>query len=222
MRTVFRLAEAIEEFGHPVVRSRVHRGLWQRPERGVLVTHNGPLSDPERHEVGLSLCPRASAFAGLSALELDGLRGFERRETYVVLSVRKIREALTRRGPCRRRALIVESILDAAGGIQSIPERDFDEIRRCCGLPKPSRQVKVKGKDGRYYLDVAWIELGIAVEIHGIPHLEVKNWDADLVRSNEIVIGGRRLVSFTSYAIRHEPEVVADQLKRLFQSARSA
>lgn len=138
------------------------------------------------------------------------------------MSVRKIREALTRRGPCRRRALIVESILDAAGGIQSIPERDFDEIRRCCGLPKPSRQVKVKGKDGRYYLDVAWIELGIAVEIHGIPHLEVKNWDADLVRSNEIVIGGRRLVSFTSYAIRHEPEVVADQLKRLFQSARSA
>lgn len=85
MRTVFRLAEAIEEFGHPVVRSRVRRGLWQRPERGVLVTHNGPLSDPERHEVRLSLCPRASAFAGLSALELDGLRGFERRETYVVL-----------------------------------------------------------------------------------------------------------------------------------------
>lgn len=284
MRTVFRQAEAIETFGRNVVRSHLKRGLWQRPARGVVVTHNGPSSTLERRELALCICPPRSAIAGLTALELDGLKGFESVETYLVLpegarrparpgvvhhwstmladddvhptkwprrtrtsrsvvdaaswsvsdrqartiviasfqqrlvSARTIRLALTRRGPCRRRALIVESVLDAVGGIQSLPERDFDEIRREAGLPRPSRQVKVKGKDGRYYLDVEWKELGIAVEIHGIPHLEVTHWDADVFRSNEVVIGGRRLVVFTSFAIRHEPEQVMDQLKRLFES----
>ena len=249
------------------------------------MTHNGPLSNRERREVGLCLGPRRSAFGGLTALAFDGFEGFDRPETYVVLpegargirrdrliphwstrldaedihptrvprrtrparsvvdaaswshsdrqartiviaafqqrliSIRSIREALARRGPCRRRAVIVESVLDASGGIQSIPERDFDEIRRRAGLPMPSRQVRVKGNDGRYYLDAAWVHLGLAIEIHGIPHLEVRNWDADLIRSNEVVIGGRRLIVFSSYAIRHQPEIVADQLIRLFRSA---
>jgi very-short-patch-repair endonuclease len=135
-----------------------------------------------------------------------------------LVSARTIRLALTRRGPCRQRALIVQSVLDAVGGIQSLPERDFDRIRLAAGLPRPSRQVRVKGGDGRYYLDVEWADQGIAVEIHGIPHLEVGNWDADLVRANEIVITGRRLVIFSSYAIRQEPGLVADQLMRLFAS----
>lgn len=284
MRTVFRRAEAVETFGRNVVRSHVRRGLWQCPARGVVVTHNGPLTVEERHGVALCSCPPLSAFAGLTALELNGLKGFASVDTYVVLpegarrldnraliphwstmltsedihperwprrtrtarsvvdaasrsrtdrqartlviasfqqrmvSARTIRETLTRRGPCRRRALIVESVLDAVGGIQSLPERDFDDIRRQAGLPPPTRQVKVKGKDGRYFLDVEWSAQGIAVEIHGIPHLEVSNWDADVIRANEIVIAGRRLVAFTSYAIRHQPELVSDQLVRLFNS----
>lgn len=284
MRTVFRQAEAVEKFGRNVVRSHVRRRLWQRPARGVVITHNGPLTVAERREVALCTCPPRSAFGGLTALELEGLMGFASVETYVVLpegarspdhralvphwstmlapedihpakwprrtrtarslvdaaswsrtdrqartlviasfqqrlvSARTVREALTRRGPCRRRALIVESVLDSVGGIQSLPERDFDDIRRKAGLPPPSRQVKVKGKDGRYFLDVEWSDQGIAVEIHGIPHLEVSNWDADVIRANEIVIGGRRLVAFTSYAIRHQPQLVSDQLVRLFKS----
>lgn len=129
-----------------------------------------------------------------------------------------LREALSRRGTCRRRALIVQSILDAAGGIQSLPERDFDEARRHAGLPQPSRQTRRRGPDGRYYLDVAWEDLDVAVEIHGIPHLAVAQWDDDLRRANELVINGDHLLIFSSFAVRHEQQRVVDQVKRLLWS----
>ncbi len=55
----------------------------------------------------------------------------------------------------------------------------------------------------------------MSAEIHGIPHHAVRQWDADLRRANEIVIGGDRLLIFSSYAIRHEQVAVADQLFRM-------
>lgn len=285
MRTVYRMAEAIKEFGTNLTRRQLRRGLWSCPERGVVITHNGPPDAIECQHIALCRCPARSAFSGLTALAYDGLSSIDSQLIDVVLpegarapeqpglrthwstkldaqdvhpgswprrtrtersvvdaaswstsdrqarliviaafqqqlvSARTIRMALTRRGSCKRRALIVESVLDAGGGIQSLPERDFDEIRRSAGLPVPSRQSKVKGKDGRYYLDVEWRQHGIAAEIHGIQHNKIAAWDADLMRSNEVVIGGRRLVAFTSFAIRHLPESVEDQLLRLFRSA---
>ena len=131
-----------------------------------------------------------------------------------VVAPRTLREALTRRGACRHRALIVESYLDAAGGIQSLPERSFDEIRREAGLPRPERQAAVRRTDGRYYLDVWWKAFNLAVEVHGIPHMEVEQWDGDLLRLNEVVIDGRRTLVFSSYAIRRQRSVIIDQLRR--------
>jgi hypothetical protein len=143
--------------------------------------------------------------------------------TYVIaafqqglVSARTVRLALQRRGPCRRRALVVESVLDAVGGIQSLPERDFDDIRRAAGLPAPTRQLRVKGPDGRYYLDASWDEWDVAVEVHGVGHLAAEQWSADLTRANEIVIGGRRLLAFSSFSVRRRRPDVADQLTRLF------
>ena len=131
-----------------------------------------------------------------------------------VVAPRTLREALVRRSTCRHRALIVESYLDAAGGIQSLPERSFDEIRREVGLPRPERQAVVRRADGRYYLDVWWKAFNLAVEVHGIPHMLVEQWDGDLLRLNEVVIDGRRTLVFSSYAIRRQRPVVIDQLRR--------
>lgn len=133
---------------------------------------------------------------------------------------RTMHEALDRRGTCRRRGLIRESILDAAGGIQSLPERDFDDIRRRARLPAPTRQQRLKRTDGRYYLDATWDDLDLAVEVHGTQHQQVGQWDADVTRGNEIVIDGRCLLIFTSYAIRHRPEAVAEQLRRMVERLR--
>lgn len=131
-----------------------------------------------------------------------------------VVAPRTLREALVRRGTCRHRALIVESYLDAAGGIQSLPERSFDEIRREVGLPAPERQAVVRRTDGRYYLDVWWKAFNLAVEVHGVPHMEVERWDGDLLQLNEVAIGGRRTLVFSSYAIRRHRATVVDQLRR--------
>lgn len=280
MDTVLRTAEANERFGRGVVRHKVARKLWQRPCRGVVVLHNGPLSEDEHEAVALaSACTRA-ALAGATALAHDGFEvraegihvvlpegarkpskkdvitkwstqlddrdvharrkprrtrparsvldaaswsPHERFARWVVIaalqhgvvSTRQLREALTRRGPCRHRGIIVESVLDAAGGIQSLPERDFTTIWRLLGLPRPTRQRPVARADGRFYLDVWWEELGFGVEIHGIPHLAVERWDADLFRANEVIIGGDHSLAFSSYATRRQRVVVADQLGRM-------
>lgn len=275
---VLTTAEAQTLFSRSAVRHRVASGQWQRPTRGVVVTHSGPLTDDQRERVVLAACPPGSALAGLTAAARLGLRGFEPAEIHVVLpagakrpapaaivhwstrlgpedvlqrrprtttlersvvdaaswatskeqaraiviaafqqrltNVRRMRDALSRRGPCRHRAVIIQSILDAAGGIQSLPERDFDEIRVLADMPAPTRQARVAGKTGRYYLDAWWEQWNLAVEIHGIPHLAVAQWTSDLHRTNELVIDGRRVLVFSSFAIRHDRATIIDQLRR--------
>lgn len=49
------------------------------------------------------------------------------------------------------------------------------------------------------------------MEVHGVGHLAAEKWSADLSRSNEIVIDGRRLLAFSSFSIRHEKNAVRDQ-----------
>ena len=280
-----RTGEAVATYGRSAVRHAIARGRFQQPERGVVVDHSGPLSRTEREIVRLTACAPGSALAGLSALRVDGLTGFDLADTHVVLPegakrlavdgllphwsteltsldvhplarprrtrparsavdaaawaasdrqavaiilaafqhglvvARTMHQALGRRGPIRRRALIRESVLDAEGGIHSLPERDFDEIRIGARLPAPTRQRRVQRPDGRYYLDAAWDAWNVAAEIHGVPHIDVSRWTADIVRSNEVVISGPRLVAFTSFATRHQKPLVADQLTRLLRSA---
>lgn len=275
-------AEAASRFGAHRVRMRIERGVWQRPCRGVVVTHNGPLTPDQQLAVALKAAPPGSALAGPTALRVDGFDAFdepaihlaiphgsrrlsvpalvvhesrplsdvdvqpnrwprrtrparslvdlaswqsnERRARAIVItgiqqglvSTRQLREALSRRGPCRHRGLIIESILDASGGVQSLPERDFGAIWLGTRLPPFVRQKRVR--DGRCYLDVWCPALAFGVEIHGIPHLAVERWDADLYRANEILIDGGHLLAFSSYAIRRAPHVVADQLLRMAAS----
>lgn len=279
MDDVLTSAQAIELVGRTTMRRHLRNGTWQRPRRGVVVTHNGPLTPDQQERVVLAACPAGSAFAGLTAARRGGLQGFapprvsvvlppggerppgdievhrsselssadvpshltprrttlersvldaaswsdhQRRARVLVIAafqqrltnVRRMREALSRRGPCRHRALIKESILDAAGGIQSLPERDFDDLRRRAGLPCPTRQERVKGPHGRYHLDAWWKQFNLAVEVHGIPHQAIEQWSDDLHRTNELVIDGRRVLAFSSFAIRREADVVIDQLQR--------
>ena len=170
-----------------------------------------PVADPRRTRPARSLVDAASWTTNERLARAIVIAGVQQGLT----STRHLRDALTRRGPCRHRGLIVESILDAAGGIQSLPERDFDEICRFVGLPRPTRQRVVRAPDGHYYLDASWEVLGMSAEVHGIPHHAVQQWSADLTRANEIVIGGERLLIFSSYAIRREQRIVGDQLLRM-------
>lgn len=117
----------------------------------------------------------------------------------------------------RHRGIILESIHDAGGGIQSLPEHDFDVIRRRMRLPEPTRQSVLERADGRRYLDVDWQAYGARCEVHGIAHSFAEQWDFDIDRTNEITLAGPRLLVFTSYAVRRTPERVGDQLVRLLR-----
>lgn len=268
----------------PEVRGEVDAGRWRRFCRGVVITHNAPPTRSQLRWAHLLGCPRGSALAGLTALAVDGLTGFEVAPTFVAIpagarrperqglvprwstqltsadvhplraprrtrparsvldaassfSVDRrcravvlagvqqrlvrpadLRDALTRRGPCAQRGLIVESIDDAEGGIDSVPERDFDEVRRRYGLPAPDRQVVVRRTDGRYYLDAEWRRKRLAAEVHGIQHMELLSWDADLDRMGEVVAQGRRVIQFTSYAVRHQARRVGMLLRRAYEA----
>lgn len=278
MNSVMRTSDAVDAVGRSAMRHRIAVGKWQRPCRGVVVAHNGPLSADERHAVALAASAPGAALAGPTALEIDGFQGFSATEIHVVLpegaampslpglvvhvstelsdldvhpartprrtrparsvldfaswqthqrraraiviasvqqgvvTSRLLREALVRRGPCRHRALIRESILDVDGGTQSLPERDFSDIWSAMGLPRMSRQQPVKRADGSYFLDVFCESLGFGVEIHGAPHLAVERWDSDLARANEIAVRGTALLFFSSHAVRRAKPAVAHQL----------
>jgi very-short-patch-repair endonuclease len=169
-----------------------------------------PLQNPRRTRPARSLLDAASFADGDRYSRAILLAGVQQG----IASVGQLREALARRGPCLRHALICETVDDAEGGIQSLPEADFEMIRRRCGLPEPIRQRVVQRSNGRYYLDADWEQYEFSVEVDGIPHLDVLNWDADLDRANEIAINGRTLLRFTSFAVRHNPHAVAEVLTR--------
>jgi len=281
MTTVLTLASANMQSGAQHVRHLIDSGRWQRVARGVVVTHNGPLTESERDLVALAAAPTGSALAGLTALRIDGFNGpatatrfvvmppgsrthqvagvtahwsaelstldvhpnrqprrtrparsvvdaatwseSSRRARWLVIAAIQqgiatpegIRDALTRRGPCRHRGVILESTYDAEGGKHSLPERDFAEIWGVLRLPLLEHQRIVRSTTGRYFLDAWCPYLGFGVEVHGIPHRDIANWDAELVRANDVVIAGRQVLAFTSYAIRHERLAVADQLQRM-------
>jgi hypothetical protein len=50
--------------------------------------------------------------------------------------------------------------------------------------------------------------------VQGSPHQELVAWDQDLDRQNEVSAGGRRVLQFTSYAVRCRADRVTDLLRR--------
>ena len=116
-----------------------------------------------------------------------------------------------------RHGRILRSILaDIEGGADSLSEIDFVVLARKAGLPPPIRQsIRYDSAGRRRYLDV---DFGtFVVEVDGGVHLHAPNYWADARRQNELVLGGDRVLRFSSYAIRAEEDVVIAQLRRAHQ-----
>ena len=176
-----------------------------------------PLRQPRRTRPARSLLDAATWSGTDARARVLLLAGVQQR----LVTPDQLRDALSRRGPCQKRAVITETILDAEGGVQSLPEREFGLIVRAFRLPEPSRQRVCRRRDGRYYLDVDWERYGVAAEVEGRHHFEVLSWDGDLDRHNEITAEGRRLLHFTSFTIRHRQDRVGDILTRALFGAGS-
>ncbi len=71
-------AQAEQHLGRRASGNRLARQRWQRPTRGVLVTHSGPLTRQQRLWTAVLAAGRDAVLAGLTAATLEGLRGYER------------------------------------------------------------------------------------------------------------------------------------------------
>lgn len=120
----------------------------------------------------------------------------------------------------RRRALIVETIRDVAGGALSEYELLFTRLCRTHDLPRPDRQVRRRDASGRLrYLDAVFDDYGLVAEIDGQQHMEVLAWWEDMSRNNELVAAdGKWLLRFAGFALRHDADQVAAVLRRFFDT----
>ena len=127
--TVMTSRDAVVAFGADHVRWMVDCGRWQRPAKGVVVRHSGPLTDEERLAAELFVQVDQAVVAGLTAATLDGLRNFAPTTTDILIpegSTARRRQGVTVRRsrlltpddvhPVRhpRRTRLPRSVIDAA------------------------------------------------------------------------------------------------------------
>src|SRR6266571_5505634 len=123
------------------------------------------------------------------------------------------------RGPVHGIGIVAESVADAAGGLDSLPERDFALLLKRAGLPAPDRQVPVMVGSCRYRLDAEFSRWGVCVEIDGAHHRDQLQSSWDMTRQNDLVVTGRHLLRFSSYQVRHESAYVAKMIRQALAAA---
>jgi len=70
-------AQALGYLSDKAIRHRAATKRWQQPHRSVFVTHNGPLGSTEWRWIALLAAGAGAVLAGLTALSVAGLRGYE-------------------------------------------------------------------------------------------------------------------------------------------------
>ncbi|BCB78735.1 hypothetical protein GCM10022251_78690 [Phytohabitans flavus] len=125
--------------------------------------------------------------------------------------------AVTDRMPrARRRAVVIETARYAEGGATALSEIDFLRLCRRHCLPAPDLQEQRTDANGRTrFLDAYWREWRLHVEVDGAHHMEVRHWEEDMVRQNDIWIEGDRILRFSAGQVRRHPAEVAAQLSAL-------
>ncbi len=132
-------------------------------------------------------------------------------------TVTLIRTALRTLPNLKRRALIGRVLDDVELGAHAASELAFLRFCREHGLPLPDQmQVRVR-VTGTRYLDVRYGAQRLTIEIDGMHHLEVRTWNADTLRTLELVAAqpGERLVRLTAGNLRHDGPIVARNLRLL-------
>ena len=114
----------------------------------------------------------------------------------------------------RRRALLDQVVDDICDGAHSLGELDFAGMCRQVGLPPPSRQVVRTGPGGRIYLDVAWEDIGLVVEIDGGHHALALSPVDDALRQNEVTLSADMVLRIPVLGLRLEPDRFLDQVVR--------
>jgi hypothetical protein len=178
-----------------------------------------PMRQPRRTRIARSLIDAAAwmptdrgSMAVLAAGVQQGL-----------VRVADLRLMADRTETLRRRKAIIETLGDIAGGSQALSELDFIRlVVRPFGLPEPSRQSARWDRRGRRrWIDAAWDDCKIAVEIDGAQHTvdPLQRWD-DMERDIGLMLNGYRTLRFPGWLVRDNPEYVAGRILEVLRTAR--
>ena len=115
------------------------------------------------------------------------------------------------RGRTRRR-LIHVLVHDIADGAHSLGELDVVAACRRRGLPGPSRQAVRRLPDGTAYLDIAWPEARLVVEVDGAGHVRGLQMVDDELRQNALQLGDDLVLRVSLVGWRLTPQAYLDQI----------
>ena len=112
-----------------------------------------------------------------------------------------LREILARRGAGRPRGSRLEG--------------RFLRVLRDAGLPRPTRQHEVRIGSARYFIDFAYPELRVAIELDGLAKRTSRRAvDRELARQNAMVLDGWTVLRFTWSDVTERPDRVVDGVLR--------
>ena len=115
------------------------------------------------------------------------------------------------RGRNRRRLLHV-LVHDIADGAHSLGELDVVEACRRRGLPEPTRQEVRRLPSGAAYLDIAWAQARLVVEVDGAGHARGLQVLGDDLRQNEVQLGDSLVLRVSLIGWRLTPQAYLDQI----------
>lgn len=113
-----------------------------------------------------------------------------------------------------RRTFLDAVVSDVCDGAHSMGELDVAGHCRRVGLPPPSRQVVRTAPGGRVYLDVAWEDISLVVEIDGGHHALALNPVDDALRQKEVTLTGDVVLRIPVLGLRLTPDPFLDQVVR--------
>jgi very-short-patch-repair endonuclease len=119
----------------------------------------------------------------------------------------------------KRRQLLAAVVNDLLGGVRSLGELDLVRELRRRGLPAPAQQAVRKGRDGRYYLDLYWPDLGVVVEVDGIHHAWVENVVGDALRQNALTLECDVVLRVPLLGLRLQPDEFYAQIEQALTEA---
>jgi very-short-patch-repair endonuclease len=116
----------------------------------------------------------------------------------------------------RRRAVLVRTVSDLAGGSRTLQEIDLAKGLRERGLPAPDRQSIRKRPSGTQFLDADFDDYDLTLELDGEQHSLPTQKLADLFRDLALVVEGRTVLRIPNSAWWLAREALLDALEEVF------
>ena len=171
-----------------------------------------PVRRPPSVRLALAVLHAASAAASDRAAEWRIAAAVQQR----LVLPHELRRALDELPRLPRRPLVRTVLDDVELGAHAAGELDFLRFLRRHRLPPPDELQRPVRAGRLRYLDAWWQRQRVAVEVDGAHHRSVAEWEADALRSNDVVLSSRHervvLLRFTSGNLRHDADRVAAQL----------